>query len=393
MAVLKMKKTVDAMDKILELKNIVHQKFLKIAKRARIKDEDGKSTTHEFCCLMRLQALLIAIQDTSNPTVGQLREMEVLANSICGRDRFIYKPVDWCGLDYDTTEDDNSPPISACDIVYENPNLDTDHQTVCSYLDKIIDTLNYESPWIKFSVKSGLTPGTYEVGEGATLTEVGVTVNKTAKNFYDLDQNGTLVQYARELQNGLPDQQLPINFETFEEQDYKLHGEYYDLQKYHNQHLKAETELAWKSRWPIYYGVGPLNALDSNPNAFIQSLTKIFDFQESYEVDITEGNVLYFFYPFNQIKYEIVTENGVLRGSYKGSLDGVRTLSMDNNNVAGEKEYGVIRTDEIGIRFLKFRIEEMLIDAEIPMPQLIPVIDVTTFESVWSDKGCVKIES
>jgi len=405
------------MDKITELKNIIHQKFLKIAKRARIKDEDGKSTEHEFCCLMRLQALLIAVQDTPNPTVFQLREMEILANSICGRDRFIYKPVDWCGLDFDAVDQTSQPPISACEIVYSNPNIEASQETLYAYVDKIIDTLNYEFPWIKFTVKEGVAPGKYEVGSGSGFTTIGVTVNKTAKDFYDIDRNGDLIQYARELKNALPDQLLSINFQDSEPKSFLLNGEYFDLQKYQNKHEKAEASLKWESVWPCYYGVGPITSLDdlSQANAFIQSLEKSLDCSKNcHKIDVSEGNVLYYFFPFNNVKKHFVTENGVMMGSYRGTIDGVRTKSMDDYNVAGSTTYGVIRSDQEGIRFLRFCVEDMLIEDVISQPvpptaeeevlntvilyegnwsELECVKNTETYESNWSELECVKINA
>jgi hypothetical protein len=374
------------MNKITELKNIVHQKFLKIAKRARIKEEDGKSTEHEFCCLMRLQALLIAIEDTFNPTVEQLKEMYVLANSICGRDRFLYKPVDWCALDFDAVNSTLKPAISACDIVYENPNLEADNETLCSYVDKIIDMLNYEFPWIKFIVKEGIAPGKYEVGKANIFSTVGITVNKTAKEFYDIDQNGNLNQYEKELKNSLPDQIFAIDFQNPIPQSFILHGEYFDLKKHLNKHEKAEAELKWESVWPCYVGVGPLTALDdlSDANTFIQSMTPLLDCKRCHEIDISEGNVLYYFFPFVDFSKEFVTENANMRGSYKGTIDNVRTKSMDDNNVPGGKTYGVIRTDQQGIRYLKFCVDPVLIEEEIP------IVDAIWYETFWSTIKCSK---
>jgi hypothetical protein len=341
---------------------------------------------------MRLQALLIAIQDTFNPTVGQLKEMYVLANSICGRDRFLYKPVNWCALDFDAVDSTPKPAISACDIVYENLNLEADFETLCSYIDKIIDTLNYESPWIKFTVKQGLAPGKHEVGSSSGFTNIGVTVNKTAKDFYDIDRNGDLIQYARDLQNGLPDQLLAINFQNATPQTFILHGKYFDLQKHQNKHEKAEAELKWESVWPCYVGVGPLTALDdlNSVNAFIQSLTPVLDCNNCHEIDITAGNVLYYFFPYADMTKEFVTENGNMRGSFKGTIDNFRTQSMDNFNVTGGKTYGVIRTNQEGIRFLKFCIENVLIEAEVPEPEVAVVVDVIGYEGLWSEIECVK---
>ena len=374
------------------LKNLIQQKFVKIATRARIKDEDGKSIESEFCCLMRLHALYIALCDLPAPTVEQLKEFEILANSICGRDRFIYKPIDWCGLDFDMGGPDPEVPVSACDITYSNPGLTVEQETVCQYLDKIIDTLNYETPWIRFTVKDGLAPGKYEVGTTPGLITVGTTVNKTALNFYDIDRNGDLAQYARELQNLLPDQILSIPLGTALPVSFLLKGEYFDLERHLNQNLKAETELKWQTVWPCYYGVGPLTAMDDlqGANAFIQSLTKTVDCTKCIEVDVTEGNVLWYFFAYEGMKKHFISENAVMMGSYKGTFDGMRTVSMDDNNIVGGKTYGVIRTDQPGIRFLRVCVENMLIDEQVVLPETPIEDDVLSYETAWSDYLCVQ---
>lgn len=379
------------------LKNLIQQKFVKIAERARIKFEDGKSAESEYCCLMRLHALYIALCDLPNPSLEQLKDFEVLANSICGRTKFIFKPMDWCGLDFEAGGTTPEVPISACDITYSNPDLPLEHNTVCEALDKIVDTLNYEHPWIKFTVKSGLPAGRYEIGEGSGLTTVGTTVNKSALNFYDIDKNGDLVQYARELKNAIPDQLLDLNLQTGTPQSFLLKGEYFDLQRYQNQNLKAEAQLKWETVWPCYFGVGPITALDDpgQINAFVQSLQKNLYCDPCFRIDIPEGMVLYYFFPFNGMKKEFQSETGVMRGSYKGTVDGIRTKSMDDFNITGSKTYGVIRTDQPGIRFLEvcvidFELDDQAPETQIPEPEIIePEIE---YFGIWSETECVKNE-
>lgn len=379
-------------DNIALLKNQIQQKFVKIAKRARIKFEDGKSAESEFCCLMRLHAVYIALCDLPAPTYDQLKEMEVLVNSICGRDRFVFKPMDWCSMDFENAGPNPDVPISACDIFYENPAYPGEN-SLCKVLDKIVDTLNYENPWIKFTIKEGLSAGRYEIGEISGFSTVETTVNKSALNFYDIDRNGDLVQYARELKNAIPDQVLNIDLQTGEPQIFLLKGKYFDLERYKNQNLKAETQLKWETVWPCYYGVGPLTALD-NPatiNAFVQSLQRNMYCDPCFRIDIPEGMVLYYFYPFSGMKKEFKSKNGVMRGSYKGTIDGIRTLSMDNFNIAGEKTYGIIRTDQPGIRFFEACVIDFEIE-EIEMPIVPIVIPELAYPSAWSNVYCVKFE-
>jgi hypothetical protein len=344
--------------------------------------------------MMRLHALYVALCDLPSPTYDQLREFEVLANSICGRDRFIFKPMNWCGLDFENVGPNPDVPVSACEITYSNSDLSLEQNTVCKALDKIVDQLNYEHPWIQFLVKSGLAPGTYEVGAQGGIVTIGTTVNKPALNFYDIDRNGDLVQYARELQNGLPDQVLNIQLGTAAPVEFLLHGEYFDLERYLNQNLKAEADLSWKTVWPCYYGVGPLTALDnpSQRNAFIQSLTRLLVYQKCIEVDVTAGNVLYFFFPYEGVKKHFVSENGVMMGSYKGELENFRTKAMDDFNIAGGKTYGVIRSDQPGIRFLRVCVEVMLIDDVIPIPDPPVDLNVITYDGIWNNAQCVKTE-
>jgi hypothetical protein len=378
------------------LKNLVQQKFVKIAQRARIKFEDGKSAESEFCCLMRLHSLYIALCDLPNPTLEQLKDFETLANSICGRTRFIFQPMDWCGLDFETDSPAPEVPISACDISYSNPALPTDQNTVCKALDKIVDILNYEHPWIQFTVKSGLPAGKYEIGEGTGLTVVGTTVNKTALNTYQIDRNGSVVQYARELKNAIPDQSLNLDFQTASAQQFILKGEYRDIERFQNQNIKAEAELKWESVWPVYYGVGPLTALDdpAQREAFIRSLQKVLSPTSCYKIDIPAGMVLYYFFPFTGMKREFKSENGIMRGSYKGTISGVRTQSMINNNIAGGQTYGVIRTDQPGIRFFDFCVVDFELETEeVSVPVVQIVQPQLAYEGFWTELECVKEEN
>jgi hypothetical protein len=63
---------------------------------------------------------------------------------------------------------------------------------------------------------------------------------------------------------------------------------------------------------------------------------------------------------------------------------------MDNNNVPGGKTYGVIRTDQEGIRYLKFCVEDVLIDFE-PLEPTIPIqAEATTYSSFWWGIECSK---
>jgi hypothetical protein len=342
---------------------------------------------------MRLHALTIAITDLPNPSFDQLREFEVMANSICGRDRFLFRPMDWSGLEFDTCGNDKPIPLSACEITYSNPDLETERDTVCSALDAIVDILNYERPWIKFMLKSGLPPGRYEIGEGLGMVTVGVTVNKTALETYKISKGDDLVHYERELKASIPDQTFPIDLRTADPQTFLLKGEYRDLKRFQNQHLKAEAELKWQSVWPCYYGVGPLDALD-NPatvNAFIQSLTKAMCCKPCINVDIAEGMVLYYFFPFDGMKKEFRSETGVMRGSYKGIVDGMRTKSMDDYGIAGGRQYGVIRTDQPGIRFLDVCVIDYELE-DVIKPEPPVILPVITYPSIWSEYVCSKIE-
>lgn len=403
------KKTVVVMTKIEDLTNRIQQKFVKIAKIARIKEEDGKSNYLEFCCLMRLQALLVFVSNTKEFTQEQLIDLEIQSNNICGRDKFLFKNMDWSFLDFVPVtgeKDCLNLPISACDVSYENPKIVTAHNTVCSYLDAVIDALNYQAPWIKFTVLTGLQPGKYEVGTQNSLTTVKVEVNKSSKLFYDISDNGTITKFPREVKNAFPNQFVQINFENIIAKTHFLNGEYFDLQQYQGQHLKAETRINWQSVWPCYYGAGPKNALDnpSTRNAFIQSLQKSLDCNSCFNLEAVDGQVLYYFFPFNNQKKQFRSENGIINGSYKGTISDFRTKSMDNYNVPGGNVYGVIRTDQEGIGGIELCVinlnneEGTVTTPPTTNPSTTPpttnpdtgtpTAPVITYESVWSVLLC-----
>lgn len=386
------------------LVNYIQQKFVKIANIARIKEEDGKNNDYEFICLKKLHALLVFLSDHDDPTYDQMVQAELLANKICGRTFFPYRPMDWKFIDFEAVQPGGEveAPLGACDITYTHSSNLADYETVCSYLDYIMDNLTYEHPWIRFAVLNGYEPGKYEVGSPNLITELSVRVNKLALVKYFITFEEELTEYARELKDNLPNQFIGLNFQVGEPTVFTLEGEYRDLQRYKGQNIRAFSQLKWETAWPCYYGTGPVDAMDdpATRNAFMQSLTRSFECPSCIDVNIPEGHVFWYFYPFANPKL-FKTENGVITGSFKGTFP-ARTKSMDDFNVAGSYSYGVIRTAEEGIRCTELCIIDVtLCEIETPEDPVYvdpvdpadpvdpPPVDTIEFDSIWTDQICV----
>jgi hypothetical protein len=357
-------------EKIEISRNLIQQKFVKVATAARIKDEDGKTYDYELNCLLKLNALFFFLYVEETPTFQQLREVEVLANNICGRDRFIFKLTDFGFIEYEGQEEtEQIVPINSHDIYYEHPNFEAPAETVWAYMDRIIEMLQYQMPWIKFTVLTGIAPGTYEIGFPGNSVTLGVTVNKTALNTYDIDLNGIITQYSRELQNTLPDQTIIANFNFENATEYRLHGFYRDLVKYMGEHQEAQVESVWKSAWPWYYGTATIGAFDDSNtvamNNFIHLLNKTFDYNPCLTINIPDGEVLYLFYPTTDagVTKQFHSENGPISGSFKGVISGVTTKSAKDYNLPLSSQYGLIRTDQPGIGLTTLCVKDIISDA------------------------------
>jgi hypothetical protein len=369
-------------ERINLLLNQALQKFLKLARCARENQATGKEDEDDFCYLTRLEAVIYALEN-GELTYDQLRALEKIINQIGGRDDFQYRP---------TVQTPSIQPAqkNCCDSIDD----------ILNQLKELRDLLNYDPPTLLLE-SLGIMPGKYEVGYGDVQTDIRWLANKKPlttilidlwpdADFSTVNLSGVIYNVNLPLASVIP---LNIN----------IYGFYHDQQPFKGQHLIAEAYLKFQTVWPCYWGKGPGNALDNpaNQNSFILSLTRELDCAKCIEANLEQGEYLWYFFPFTGMAKQFWTENGAISGSYKGTIDGVKTQSMVTNGINGGAEYGVIRFDETGIGQLIVCIKDMpypeviIQEPVVVVPEIIiPVVpEVVTYAGTWNELYCVQVEN
>lgn len=360
---------------VTKLLNIAAQKLLKIAKESMRKQESGYDPEQEFCDLTKIQAVIFRLQKGGDISIKEVECVEQILIGIGGYGNISVRPVAL------------QPTVQIL-----KP-LCCDNTEILDRISILGDQVNYENPTLKLTPSIEI-PEIEEVGFGEHITDIYWQANKIALDGVKIDtpdgqlispnSTGTHLNVSVNLGSGVPVTRI-------------FHGYYNDATAYNNVHLSAEDKLCYKTVWPFYFGIAPKNSMDNSTTAmaFIRSLNRLFEFPKKIDTDITEGNVLWFFYPGYKA-YEFLSETGIIAGSFKGYIPDFRTESMVNNNINGGMQYGVIRTDQEGIRYFKTKFVEAFSGLMRVQPndfvEVVPTPepDIISFEGVWKDVVCVK---
>lgn len=370
-------------EKINLLLNKAIQKYLELAKCARNAQAVGKSSAEEFCLLTRLHAVIHVLQNTPELLdYDRFRELEKIVNQIGGRDEIPYRPIVQTPV--------LAPPAKDCCDQIDD---------IRNELEELRDLLNYIPPTLSLQ-SIDFAPGKYEVGYGLVQSDIRWNANKKPLTVISIDLPNDMDVNTINLTGIIPD--VTIDLRAFVPVLKRIYGFYHDKQAFRGQHLIAEDALEFRSVWPCYWGKGPATLLD-NPatrNNLIHGLTRELDCPKCIEANLTDGEYLWYLFPYTGTAKQFWTENGAISGSWKGTFDNFQTQSMVANGASGGAEYGVIRFDEHGIGFVKVCIKEMLYPEVIieepviilPEPEPEPEIPVVTaYESIWSEVQCVQI--
>lgn len=371
-------------EKINLLLNKAIQKYLELAKCARNAQAVGKSSAEEFCLLTRLHAVIHALQYA--PEIldyDKFRELEKIVNQIGGRDDIPYRPIVQTPVLAPAEKD-------CCDQI----------DGIRNELQELRDLVNYIPPTLVLQ-SIDFAPGKYEVGHGLVQSDIRWTANKKPLTVITIDLPNDADVTTVNLTGIIPD--VTIDLRGSIPILKRIYGFYHDKQAFKSQHLIAEAALEFRSVWPCYWGKGPATLLD-NPatrNNLIHGLTKALDCPECIELNLAEGEYLWYLFPYTGKAKQFWSENGAISGSWKGTFEGFQTQSMVTNGVVGGAEYGAIRFDEHGVGFVKLCIKEMLYPEVIveepviaqPLPEPDPAApEVIGYEPVWNDLLCVKID-
>lgn len=360
---------------VAKLLNIAAQKLLKIAKESMRKQESGYDPDQEFCDLTRIQAVIFRLQKGGDVSIKDVECIEEILIGIGGYGNISVRPVA-----LQPTVQILKP--SCCD-----------NAEILDRISILGSQVNYQKPTLKLTSSIEI-PEIEEVGFGELITNIHWQANKLALDGVKIDTPdgqlispnaiGTHNNLSVDLGGGVPVTR-------------RFHGYYNDATAYNNVHLSTEDELCYKTVWPFYFGIAPKDSMDNETTAmaFVRSLDRLFEFPEEIDSDITDGNVLWFFYPGHKA-YEFKTESGIIAGSFKGYIPDFKTESMVNNNIDGGMQYGVIRTDQQGVRYFKAKFVEAFAGLMRVQPndfvEIVPTPepDIISYEGVWTNLVCVK---
>lgn len=361
---------------VAKLLNIAAQKLIKLANEAARMQESGFDPEKEFCELTRLHGINLRLQKGGAVSISEAECIEEILNGIGGRGKVAVRPVAL------------QPTVQAL-----KPSC-CDNASILDRISILDRQVNYIHPTLKLT-SSVIIPEIEEVGIGQFTTSVHWQANKLPLDNVKID---TPIDGQKISPDAIGTHEgIRVDLSTSIPVVRRIHGYYNDAIPFKNVHLSAEDELCYKTVWPIYWGIGPIDAMDDEETAysFIRSLQRLFEFPDEINADVTEGNVLWFVYPGSKA-YEFKTESGILAGSFKGFISGFRTASMIANQISGGSQYGVIRTDQEGIRYIRatfveaigglLRVQPNDYVQEIPTPEP----DNITHEGVWTNVVCVK---
>lgn len=361
--------------KVALLLNIAAQKLVQLAGVARNHQIQGYPANDEFCELTKISALIKVLQNPLGLSLGDLEAIEEILRNIGDKGQPGYKPV----VVQPSVE--MKPKESCCDNQdIKNDIIDLNRQ------------INYEKPWLKLT-PVGLQEGSYEVGYGAVSIDVNWNANKIPLDLIVVDFPDDPSRSSPHLigtHSG-----ITLDLRAAEELVKLIDGQYNDREAYKGQHLLATDQLCIKTKWPCYWGKGPVDALDiaSQINAFALGLNREISCPECIMAELEENEVLYFFYPHKGKAKQFVSDNGVINNSFKGTTAQFKTQSLITNGLPGDTVYGVIRSDQPGIGSLKVCVREV----EWPVQQVEePIVvpeDVITYQSSWSGIVCEKDDS
>ena len=359
--------------KIALLINIAAQKLVKYSLAAYNLQLQGYPAEDEFCWLTKLQASIAALKSGMDLSLRDLEDLEEIIRNIGDKENIPYRPV------VVQPEVEIKPKDCCCD--------DSDIQ---DRIDDILEQINYEKPWLELT-PIGLDAGKYEVGHGLKMIDVNWKANKVPLDYIR-------VNFPADPQRVSPNlvgthSGITIDLRPADELVLKIYGWYNDRQQYKGKHLLAEDELCFKTKWPCYWGVGPMDALDNEGtvNLFALGLTRELCCPGCVDADLGEGEVLYFFFPYKGKEKQFVTDNGVIHNSFKGTVDGFKTQSLITNSLPGDTVYGVIRTDQPGIGPLRVCIREVEWPVGEPEPVPVEPDETVVYEGIWKTVRCVKV--
>lgn len=360
-------------EKISILLNRAIQKFLKIAKCARENQLHGQPDEDEFCLLTRLWSVIWTLQNSPDSLdYDGFRTLEKIVNQIGGREELNYRPI----LQQPVQE----AIKDCCDTISD----------LWDHIGNIRDIVNYVPPTLQL-IPTQFPQGVFEVGYGSFVTDVDWIADKRPLENIRINWPFDPQTVSPNLLGTAP---ITVNLLTANPVKRTAYGWYNDREAYRGVHKLAEATLVWETKWPCYYGKGPVGALDDTlgRNTFIHSLTKDLDCKKCHDVILGEGEYFYYFYKFEGQKKQFKTENGYIAGSYKGTINDFRTESMVTNAILEGTEYAVIRYDSPGILHTNLCVVDMFgDDPVVEVPNIPEVIIVESFSGAWSGLVCDKV--
>ncbi|UJP63987.1 hypothetical protein [Mongoliitalea daihaiensis] len=366
--------------KIELLINVAAQKIVEIARDAREKQLHGFDADHEFCLLTRLQAIIFRLRHGGPVSLGELRNTEELLSNIGERKNFPFRPI------VTQPNIEIKPKDPCCDGTLDGRITDLQQQ------------VNYQPPTLRLT-PVGLNEGTYEVGHGDFVIDVNWRANKFPLTVITIRYPENETRLSENLVG--TEEEVIINLAVAEAVTRRINGFYNDRTAFRGTHLLAQDELNFRTVWPCYWGTAPKDAFDDaeDKNAFIRSLNRELECFTCMDIVIPEGHVFWYFYRHTGLRKLVTVENGKIEGSFKGIHENFRTQSMEDNDVPGGIDYGVIRTDHESLGCVRICIDtvqcpETNFDIEFPEEEVLREVqdpeqeDTITIEGSWSELVC-----